>query len=69
MKNYQLSILNFQLKKIKEPRPEDVQWRKLGEVVEYEQPTKYIVSSKEYKDEYPTPVFNRWANIHFGVYS
>jgi type I restriction enzyme S subunit len=28
----------------------------LGEILNYEQPTKYIVDSTEYKNEYKTPV-------------
>ena len=31
--------------------PEGVEYRKLGEVLEYEQPSKYIVSSKDYINE------------------
>ena len=31
--------------------PEGVEYKKLGEVLDYEQPSKYIVSSKDYLDE------------------
>jgi len=30
--------------------------KKLGEVLQYEQPQKYIVNSTEYSDDYKTPV-------------
>ncbi len=31
--------------------PDGVEYKKLGEVLDYEQPSKYIVSSKDYLDE------------------
>ena len=34
----------------------EVVWKPLGEVAEYEQPTKYLVKSSNYKDIYLTPV-------------
>ena len=36
--------------------PEGVEYRKLGEVLDYEQPTKYIVKDTGYDDSYQTPV-------------
>ncbi|CYX72195.1 restriction endonuclease subunit S [Streptococcus suis] len=36
--------------------PNGVEWKELGEVLDYEQPTKYIVNSKDYNEEYPIPV-------------
>lgn len=36
--------------------PDGVEWKELGEVLDYDQPTKYIVKSKEYREEYRTPV-------------
>lgn len=36
--------------------PDGVEYRKIGEVVSYEQPTKYIVTSTDYDDTFPTPV-------------
>ena len=39
---------------------------KLGEVLEYEQPTKYLVSSTDYKDEYPIPVLTAGKSFVLG---
>ena len=36
--------------------PNGVEYKKLGEMLDYEQPGKYIVSSTDYDDSYPTPV-------------
>lgn len=38
----------------------------LGEVLEYEQPSKYIVQSVNYKDEYPTPVLTAGKTFILG---
>lgn len=38
----------------------------LGEVLEYEQPTKYIVQSINYKDEYPIPVLTAGKTFILG---
>ena len=40
--------------------------KKLEEVLEHEQPTKYLVSSTNYKDEYPTPVFTAGKSFILG---
>ncbi len=42
------------------------QTKKLGEVLEYEQPTDYIVESKNYKDEYETPVLTAGKSFILG---
>ncbi len=42
------------------------QTKKLGEVLEYEQPTPYIVSSKSYKDDYETPVLTAGKSFVLG---
>ena len=36
--------------------PNGVEYKTLGELLDYEQPGKYIVKSTEYDDKYPTPV-------------
>ena len=36
--------------------PEGVEFKELGEVLDYEQPTKYLVQSTEYDDNFATPV-------------
>lgn len=38
----------------------------LGEIIDYEQPTKYLVSSTEYKDEYNTPVLTAGKTFLLG---
>lgn len=69
--------------KNKEPMPfieqllngENVEWKPLGEVCEYEQPSKYLVSSTMYNDSYPIPVLTAgksfilgYTNENFGIY-
>jgi len=46
----------------------DGEWEfiKLGDLLEYEQPTKYLVSSKEYDDKYPTPVLTAGKTFILG---
>ena len=41
---------------IKELCPNGVEYKELGEYLDYIQPTKYIVESTDYKDEYNIPV-------------
>ena len=60
---------------IKERCPNGVKWKELGEVVDYEQPTKYIVKSKEYSDDYSVPVLTAgqtfilgYTNEETGIY-
>ena len=38
----------------------------LGEVLDYEQPTKYIVESTDYRDEYETPVLTAGKSFILG---
>jgi len=40
--------------------------KKLGDVLEYEQPTNYLVSSTDYKDEYLTPVLTAGKSFILG---
>ncbi len=44
----------------------DWQIKKLDEVLEYEQPTPYIVNSKSYKEEYETPVLTAGKSFILG---
>ena len=46
--------------------PNGVEWKELGEVLDYEQPTKYIVKSKDYNEEYPTPVLTAGQTFILG---
>ena len=43
-----------------------VEWKELWEVVDYEQPTKYIVSSKSYADSYEIPVLTAGQSFILG---
>ncbi len=38
----------------------------LGDILDYEQPTNYIVNSVDYKDEYPTPVLTAGKSFILG---
>lgn len=40
--------------------------KKLGEILDYKQPTKYLVSSTEYNDSYPTPVLTAGKTFLLG---
>jgi restriction endonuclease S subunit len=42
------------------------QTKKLGDVLEYEQPTRYIVSSTDYKEDYETPVLTAGKSFILG---
>ena len=44
----------------------EVVWKPLGEVAEYEQPTKYLVKSSNYKDIYLTPVLTAGKTFILG---
>ncbi|MEB3003830.1 restriction endonuclease subunit S [Capnocytophaga sp. G2] len=44
----------------------EVVWKPLGEIAEYEQPTKYLVKSSNYKDIYPTPVLTAGKTFILG---
>ena len=43
-----------------------VEWKSLGEVANYEQPTKYLVKSKEYDDDFKTPVLTAGKTFILG---
>ena len=46
--------------------PDGVEYRPIGEIVKYEQPTKYIVSSTDYNDSYETPVLTAGQSFILG---
>ena len=48
---------------IKEKCPNGVKYEKLNEILNYEQPTKYIVKSTNYDDSYHTPVLTAWQTF------
>ena len=45
---------------------EKVEWRKLGELIDYEQPTKYIVNETDYSNEYEIPVLTAGQTFILG---
>ncbi|WP_455099423.1 restriction endonuclease subunit S [Peptostreptococcus stomatis] len=45
---------------------EKIEWRKLGSLLDYEQPSKYIVKSTEYDDRYKTPVLTAGQTFILG---
>ena len=46
--------------------PNGVEWKRLGEVVDYEQPGKYIVRDTNYNDSYRTPVLTAGQTFILG---
>ena len=44
----------------------EVEWKSLGEVADYEQPTKYLVKSKNYSDDFDTPVLTAGKTFILG---
>ncbi len=46
--------------------PKGVEFRKLGEVLEYDQPNKYCVVGKEFNESYPTPVLTAGKTFILG---
>ncbi|WP_439258134.1 restriction endonuclease subunit S [Lonepinella sp. BR2271] len=45
---------------------DDVEWKTLGEVAKYEQPTKYLVQSSDYHDDFDTPVLTAGKTFILG---
>ncbi|GAA8943982.1 restriction endonuclease subunit S [Helicobacter pylori] len=46
--------------------PKGVEFRKLGEMLEYDQPNQYCVTSKEFDKSYPTPVLTAGKTFILG---
>ncbi|MCG2791934.1 MAG: restriction endonuclease subunit S [Weeksellaceae bacterium] len=44
----------------------EVEWKTLGEVADYEQPTKYLVQSNHYSDSFKTPVLTAGKTFILG---
>jgi len=44
----------------------EVEWKALGEVTQYEQPTKYLVKTKNYDDAFETPVLTAGKTFILG---
>lgn len=51
---------------LKELCPDGVEYRKIGELTSYEQPTKYIVADTKYDDSYDTPVLTAGQTFILG---
>ena len=51
---------------ITELSPDGVEFVKLGYIINYEQPTKYIVKSTDYDDSYVTPVLTAGQSFILG---
>ena len=43
-----------------------IEWKMLGEILDYKQPTKYIVKSKEYNNKFKTPVLTAGKTFILG---
>ena len=59
-------VTNYIDRLVAELCPDRVEYRPLGELLGYEQPTKYLVSSKDYDDSYPTPVLTAGKTFILG---
>ena len=46
--------------------PEGVEYKELGDVLDYEQPTKYIVESTSYHNDHETPVLTAGQSFILG---
>lgn len=44
----------------------EIEWKNLGDVADYEQPTKYLVASKNYDDKFKTPVLTAGKTFILG---
>ena len=44
----------------------EIEWLLLGDVTQYEQPTKYLVKSKNYDDKFKTPVLTAGKTFILG---
>ena len=51
---------------VKEKCPNGVEYKPLGELIDYEQPGKYIVSSTDYNDDFKTPVLTAGQSFILG---
>ncbi|MCK3936227.1 restriction endonuclease subunit S [Streptococcus suis] len=58
--------MNYIEKMLQDYCPNGVEWKELGEVLDYEQPTKYIVNSKDYNEEHPIPVLTAGQTFILG---
>ena len=59
-------LYNYYRDKLLTFKEDEVEWKALGEVVNYEQPTKYLVKSTSYSDEFKTPVLTAGKTFILG---
>lgn len=59
-------VMNYIDRLVAELCPDGVEYCSLGELLAYEQPTKYLVSSKDYDESYPTPVLTAGKTFILG---
>ena len=52
---------------IEELCPDGVEYMPLGELLAYQQPTPFLVSSKDYDPSYPTPVLTAGATFCWAI--
>lgn len=72
MKNNEHNVIPFIQRILNDA---EVEWKPLGEVTEYEQPSKYLVKTTNYKDSFTTPVLTAgktfilgYTDECFGIY-
>ena len=53
-------------KQIAELCPNGVEFKELGKILDYEQPTKYLVTSTQYNDDFTTPVLTAGQSFVLG---
>lgn len=46
--------------------PEGVEYKKVGDIADYEQPSKYLVKSTDYNDDFETPVLTAGQTFILG---
>lgn len=51
---------------MKELCPNGVEYKKIGDITNYEQPSKYIVKSTDYNDNFTTPVLTAGQTFILG---
>ena len=51
---------------IKELCPNGVEYRKVGDITDYEQPSRYLVKSTDYNDDFETPVLTAGQTFILG---
>lgn len=62
---YRNQLLTFN-ERVERERERERRWIKLSEIMNYEQPTKYIVNSTDYQDRFTTPVLTAGQTFILG---